>query len=258
MNNHFKASRFARLFKKHTVEHYRWYLMALIVLIGALSLATGYILYLTNRPLNPEDQSIFFLFFMLAAGTMFTSTVFAQLGDKRKAIAMLTLPASHFEKFLVAWIYSFVIFQVLFVASFYLVMPLMQGIFAQDGQTVELVNVFDPAARVYLVFILYTFLHAVALAGSVYFEKLQFIKSAFALWLTYLALVLINKLALQAMFGQELRFMLPFGNVTFEEDNSWFWISIPHEQKYLLALIPLVLAVIFWLTAYVRLKEKQI
>jgi hypothetical protein len=258
MSDHFKASRFARLFKKHTVEHYRSYLMSLVVLIGALSLTTGYILYLTNRPLNPEDQSIFFLFFMLAAGTMFTSTVFAQLGDKRKAIALLTLPASHFEKFLVAWIYSFIIFQVLFVATFYLVMPLMQGIFERAGQTVEIVNVFDPATKVYLVFVLYTFLHGVALAGSVYFEKLQFIKSAFALWLTYLALVLLNKLGLQAMFGKELRFMLPFGNVTFEENSNFFWIALPREQQFLLALIPPVLAIIFWLTAYSRLKEKQI
>jgi hypothetical protein len=232
--------------------------MSLVVLLGALSLATGYFVYMASRPMSQEEQSMFFMFFLLAAGTMYTSTVFAHLGDKRKAIAALTLPASHFEKYLVGWLYSFVYFQVLFVASFFLVVPVIMGLFAREGQTVTMINIFSLESRLYLVFVMYTFLHAFAFTGSIYFEKLQFIKSAFALCLAYVGLLLVNKQVLKAMFSPELNFMLPFGNLTFKENNEYFWISLPQHQQSLLLLIPLILAVLFWLTAYVRLKEKQI
>lgn len=258
MSDQFNLRRFGRLFKKHTTEQYKSYLMSLVVLISGLSLMIGYIVYMANPPLRREEQSILFMFFMLGSGAVFTSTVFAPLGDKRKAIAALTLPASHFEKFLVGWVYSFVIFQLLFVASFHVVMPAIQNLFARAGQPVEVVNIFAAESRGYLIFVLYAFLHAFALTGSIYFEKLQFIKSGFALGIAYLILVLVNKQVLKALFNQDLNFMLPFGNIFFKENNGSYGLALPPNQQNLLAFVPLVLAVVFWLTAYVRLKEKQV
>ncbi|MGZ3778849.1 MAG: hypothetical protein ACXVAZ_14400, partial [Mucilaginibacter sp.] len=119
MNDIFDPTRFSRLFIKHTVEHYKNYLMSLGVLIGVLSLGIGFFTYINNdEPMSMPIQTGAFAIVLLLAGTMFTSTIFADMGDKKKSISALSLPASHFEKYLVAWIYSFVLFQVVFLAVY--------------------------------------------------------------------------------------------------------------------------------------------
>src|SRR5665213_2760957 len=110
MNNTFNLTRFGRLFVKHTVEHYKSYLMSLAVLMGVMLLGDGFITYLIPGDfMDAGMQSALFMSVLLLAGTIFASTIFADLGDNKKAMASLTLPASHFEKYLVAWLYSVII-----------------------------------------------------------------------------------------------------------------------------------------------------
>src|ERR1700735_3627414 len=107
MNNIFNVNRFCRVFIKHTVEHFKSYLMSLTVLIGVMLLGGSFITYMIFDSFMPiAMQSVLFVSILLLAGTIFTSTIFADMGDNKKAIASLTLPASHFEKYLVAWLYS--------------------------------------------------------------------------------------------------------------------------------------------------------
>src|ERR1700748_3583700 len=98
MNNIFNLNRFGRLFIKHTAEHYKNYLMSLIVLIGILVLSGSFLVYMIKIPIDKGFQTAMFMATLVLAGSFFTSTVFADLGDKKKAIGVLTLPASHFEK----------------------------------------------------------------------------------------------------------------------------------------------------------------
>src|ERR1022692_150129 len=104
MNNTFNIRRFRRLFVKHTVEHYKSYLMSLTVLMGVMILGGSFLIYMIEAPIDKGFQSAIFAMILLLAGTIFTSTIFADLGDTKKAVASLTLPASHFEKYLVAWL----------------------------------------------------------------------------------------------------------------------------------------------------------
>src|ERR1700753_3363335 len=100
MNNIFSISRFWRLFIKHSAEHYRTYLMSISVLGGVMLLGGAFIIYMIPGPLDAGFQSVLFVSLMLISGTIFTSTIFSDAGDKRKAIPILTLPASQFEKVL--------------------------------------------------------------------------------------------------------------------------------------------------------------
>jgi hypothetical protein len=104
MINTFNFGRFFRLFNKHTREQYKAYLMSTAVLAGILIIMLGTLAYSNNGYLNLKAQAVYFDFFLLAAGTIFTSTVFAELGDEKKTIPALTLPVSHFERFLVGYI----------------------------------------------------------------------------------------------------------------------------------------------------------
>src|SRR6185437_9488020 len=120
MNYNFNMNRFGRLFVKHTAEHYKGYLMSLAVLIGVLVLGGCFLVYMVEARLDKGLQSAFYMMMLFLAGTIFTSTVLNDLGDRKKATAWLTLPASHFEKYLVAWVYSLLILLVIYTAAFYL------------------------------------------------------------------------------------------------------------------------------------------
>src|SRR6202008_1344495 len=111
------------------------------------------------------------------AGCVFTSTIFADLGNTKGAIAALTLPASQPEKFLLRWLYSYVIYQVAYIAVFYTLLIPVQNMIHYPGQATYVLNIFcEPRTLWYL--LVYTLLHATTLFGAIFFRKLHFVKSA--------------------------------------------------------------------------------
>ncbi|MBX0333407.1 hypothetical protein K3G39_09160 [Pontibacter sp. HSC-14F20] len=258
MNNHFNPSRFALLFRKHTVEHYKTYLMSLGVLLGAMFLIIGAASYMASRPMSATEQSVFFMFFMIGAGMVFSSTVFAQLGDKKKAIAFLTLPASQFEKYLVGWLYSFPIYLLLFIPSFYLIVYLLLSIDPRVGPEPDMINILtsEPALHILLTF--YALFNALMLVGSAYFNKNHFIKTTFAGFLGILLLYNLNKQAVQAMLGRDFTAVNPFSAAFFMEDDKRFEVGVYEGNEMLMVTLLVVLALVSWVVAYFKIKEKQV
>ena len=113
--------RFSQLFVNYTIANYRTYLMSFGVLLGILFLVMIYASAENKFILTEEARQMFFTIFIFLGGAIFTTSIFSNLSDKRKSIAFLMLPASNFEKFLVAWLYSFVVFQLVYIVGFYLV-----------------------------------------------------------------------------------------------------------------------------------------
>src|ERR1700728_3681303 len=85
MRESFSFARFARLFIKHTAEHYRTYLMAMSVLVGFLVLCGVFLFFVIPFAPDPGFQTASYAIVMLVAGGLFTSTVFADYGDNRTA-----------------------------------------------------------------------------------------------------------------------------------------------------------------------------
>jgi len=259
MKNQFSLKRFGMLFQKHTSENYKSYLLSAGVLTGIMFLIMSFATYtVLGRPMNPDQQMLMFVLFLFAAGTIFTSTIFASLGDKRKAIALLTLPATHLEKYLVSWFYSFVVFLIVYTGIFYLVNTSVLHLFKQAEEEIRLYNIFADQERFFEFFFAITFLHSLAFLGSVWFEKVQFIKTAFSFLLFILILQLLNYQILEWLLGQDLEFATLFGNVAFRQNNEMTFIKISEKQEYLRDLMLLVLGFILWASTYFRLKEKQV
>ncbi len=70
MSQYFNLTRFGRLLRKHTAEHWKTYLMSAAVLLGGMVLVLGFITYLNSGRLNQQMQGIFFTMFVLAAGRL--------------------------------------------------------------------------------------------------------------------------------------------------------------------------------------------
>lgn len=261
MNNTFTFNRFSLLFKKHFIEQIRTYLMSVAVLIGFLAITLGFAAYASDGELylGVKTQLMFFITFLLGAGIIFTSIIFNELGDKKKAIPILTLPVSHLEKYLVAWIYSFPIFLLVFLGCFY----------AVDGLTVyfcnlnvihknEVLSLFNEEYKPYRILPVFTVLHAIAFAGAIFFEKLHLIKTAFLTMIFVFAVFLINQPLMKMLFKPEVRNAVPFDTVgVIDGDNVWY-IAATKDSHLIITTLLVILMITFWTSAYFKLKEKQV
>ena len=129
---------------------------------------------------------------------------------------------------------------------------------ASQGQPYEVYD-FSRGTREWLQPLLsYALLHSVALWGAIYFQRLHIIKTAFLLFGTLAALLIINRQFLKIIMPGSSP-MAPFGDVWIGEGRQHALLALPDSQWQLtLVLLPLVLAALLWLATYARLTEKQI
>jgi hypothetical protein len=263
MSQIFSFKRFGMLFKKHTIENYKSYAMMLFVLVGIMTIVIGLTNYKAFRPMDMKLQISFFIGFFIAAGTIFTSNIFNNLGDKRKTIASLTLPASSFEKFLVGWVYSFVFFQIVFIGIYYAIVCTVIRLGHWPAGTAPILDVFSTEYKFYTVFVAYAFLHGIVIYGAIFFKKMHFIKTAFSLFIILMAIWFANNWILQLMTGQPISHNPPFTGMSFTynvtaKSSEYANIDVaPYPFNWVLALFT-VLGVLFWVAAYYRLKEKKV
>jgi len=258
MHNLFSFQRFGRLFRKHTAEHLREYLMGVAVLFGIMLVVMGMMSYLQNGSMNASMQTMAFTFFLLGAGAYFTGTIFQQFGPKNQAIAALCLPASSFEKYLVGWLYSFVLFLLVYVPMFYLADEILLLLFNTPENYHEAVGLFAPEQKTYAGIFFYAMLHAVTLVGAISFEKEQLRNTGFVT-LAFLGIAsLLNFRVLKALFGQELIMSFPFSDLRFSTTHSFYTVGLPEAQSQWVGLVFALLTVLFWTAAYARLREKQV
>lgn len=258
MNNIFDFRRFGMLFRKHTVDNFRYYLMSLVVLSGILVLVFSFVFFTGggHQRIIPESiQFGIFSTFLLLGGTIYTSTIFAELAEKRRAIASLTLPASYNEKFLTAWIYTVLIFPLLYTICFYCIdWVFLSGISRNSSQ--ELFNVFSKPF--FMIFFFYILLNSIALWGAVFFEKLHFIKTAFILFIVVLVLTAFNSVFIKAIMPVDVYSSLPFTGFSILKDR-YLYIQLQEEQQQLFfGLAISAMTMLFWLAAWFRVKEKEV
>jgi hypothetical protein len=255
MNTSFSINRFRNLFKKFTVEHLKTYLLSIAVMTGVLVFFTGYLTFI--HPLQVQDQRDIFLFPFVGFGFIFSSSMFADAGDKKKAMSMLSLPATHFEKFAVKWVYSYLVFQVLYIALFYGVVALLLNIGPHEAKETRLINIFkEPDAGE--IFLGYAVIHAFSLWGSIFFTKLQFVKTGVVVFVCFLGSSMLNSSFMGSILGIKHANALPFPYLGFVEDNEYYSVEAGRNSHIQYIILMYMITFIFWAAAYYRLKEKQV
>lgn len=258
MNNYFDLKRFSLLLNKHTSEHLGSYSMAVLALFGLMLSCVLFFSLTQNAMVVVSFQQDTFFFFLWVAGSIFTSNIFSDLGNKRKASAALMLPTSHFEKFLVSWIYSYLVFQIVYIGVFYLVMFIASSLLHFQGKVFQIYNLSSDLKATSWVFLFYMAFHAVSFAGSVYFEKFHFVKTTLVFFGVFMLIILFNEPVLELVLNQDVAAPMPFFRAWVTENNDMFRLDIRKTQKLFLMAIPIAMASILWTAAYFRLKEKEI
>ena len=263
MNNTFSIKRFGLILRKTFLEKP-------MQMIGfpLLTLTVVLILYVIIKALSGIDMAQRISFFVgLVGGSFFLgSFVFGYFSNNASGSSFLSLPASHFEKWLCGVLIAGVFYPIAFLIFYYGIDTLFVALYHNSldpaspfyKQQYEAVYRFDLggviAGNVYILFFIYT---GAMLVGSLYFNKVSVIKTAIALCIICLVIFGANWLFATLLFGN-IDDASPFHGVALRVGNDVGSIELPagiaNISKYAFFY---VMPATFWILSYTRLREKE-
>ncbi|HVS98772.1 MAG TPA: hypothetical protein VHE54_19915 [Puia sp.] len=276
----FHWSRFCLLVSKHWIENRKRYLLSLLGFAGLLMVWFSFVLLMDKlNPMNIIYQYVTYFLGLYITGSLYASTVFAELGSKSDGTGFLALPASQLEKLLCALLFGILLFFIVYTLVFYAVnipmVRLSNRLIERMPRNWPNTTIRVPANHVYNVFVgdfgppvekqmhlfllLFFSVQSAFLLGSVYFPRHSFIKVV-----VVLAIVFLTIMAVQS---DVVRLLLPSG-----WENGWTgWftkegngdlekvVELPGSgEKVVIFLVQYVPPVLLWIVTWFRLKEKQV
>lgn len=276
----FSWSRWCLLVGKHWAENRKRYLLSLLGFAGILLVWFSFILTMDKMsPLNVIYQYMTYFVGLYITGTLYASTLFAELGSKRDGIGFLALPASQLEKLLCVLLFGIVLFFVAYTLIFYAVdIPLVKlsnRIIVSMPRNWPNTTMRVPPNQVYNIFVgdfgpavekeIHLFLfgffsvQSAFLLGSVYFSRYSFMK--------VLVVLAMGFLVIMAVQANLIHLLLPPG-----WHNGWTgWHTEDSDkdfQKFVelpgaieIAVISIVQwapPILLWIVTWFRIKEKQV
>jgi len=263
MNNTFNLQRFGLLFKKSLLERP----VQMFGFTGML-LALVLILYVVAKSLMGYNaaQNLSFIWGLAGGGCFLASFVFSYFSSNATGSSYLTLPASHFEK----WLCGILIVGVLYPATFMIFFRIMDASFVAlfhksldpagpfYKQQYESVYLFSfngiVAGKVYPMFL---FLAGAMLIGSLYFNKVSFIKVSIVICVICIGSFGLNWLFAKLIFGTISDAAL-FNHVSIPVGKEEGSIELPERVGRIFDFsLKYIFTLLLWIFAFIRLREKE-
>jgi hypothetical protein len=233
-----------------------------------LLLAVVFIIYLVAKALAGigSAQNLTFIWGLPLGSCFFTTLVFGYFSTNASGSSYLTLPASHFEKWLCGVLIAGILYPIIFLLFFRIIDSTFVTLFHNSLDTAspfykyqyDSAYIFDfngvIAWRVYPVFFLAT---GITLVGSFYFNKIAFIKVAITLCILWLGILGINYIIAKVLFDN-MTDAAPFNHVAIAVGKEEASIELPKTAGKIFAYgFAFVLPAILWLLSFTRLREKE-
>ncbi|MEH6307250.1 hypothetical protein RYH73_16500 [Olivibacter sp. CPCC 100613] len=264
MNDTFNLKRFAWLLKKSILERPAL-MLGLLAVTLAITLLT-YSIVQSIAGINRAQISAFVLGFV-TGGSFMASSVFGYFSSTASGSSFLLIPASHFEK----WLCGILITGVLFILIYLGFYRLIDIFFVNSYR-----NGLDPARADYqllysgielfsfdneiakIVYTVFFNLAGAMLVGSLYFNKVSYIKVALVICTLTIVTYFLN-LSIAMAFFDHIDVAIPFKVIFLKVGKGVGIINQPDLMARAINItISYVIPAILWLTAYIRLKEKEI
>lgn len=276
MNQTFDVSRWWKLVTKHWAENAKKYLLGSLAVAGILAAWYTVAIFTDNaRPIYPEIQVATYFTGLFLAGCLYASMIFSEINTRPKGIDYLTLPASHFEKLLVALFNAVVAFFVVYTIVFYIVdfamVEISRSMFRSKypgvvDQSKGVVNVFtifsDPLSSINpskIILLIFFAVQSAFILGSVYFGTYSFIKTTVTLFIVSLAVVLFVAKVLVPTLPERTMYWSITSLRIVEMQGPGRIVSLPSWiGEVLQYLVMYAFAPLFYIVTYFRLKEKEI
>ena len=265
----------------HWVENRKRYGLGLLAIAGLLIAWFGFLLTVDKfSALDLGYQFATYFVGLYFIGCLLAGTIFSELGDKRQGIGYLSIPASHLEKLLCAFLFSIVLFFIAFTLVFYIVdIPFVHAANNLRGERnrisadlssvpylTPVYNIFNatgapmPEQEDHLFLTSFFAFQSVYMLGSVYFTRSAFIKTTVAVllfMLVYVAFVSegVGRHLPPGWFIKDL-FQWQRGNSLVGQGQ---WVKLPFAIECALNIL-LVYGIpsLFWVITFFRLREKEV
>ena len=274
MNDIFSISRFGLLTKKFTKEHITTYVLYLAALAGILTIIYGLVVLASLSGRFPQDvPEIFYTLGMLFGGSMFAGSFFSFFQNKARGIQYLNLPASHSEKLFLSFLFTQLVFFISFTVIFFLIDRMMIGIFNHFHKIPPYVSPDRYAQYTALPMeflgretsvglVISIVASAIALFGSLCFEKNAFVKTALIVMSIFTLVLYCNFQFASTMLPEQT---MPGGmfftrNLRIGTDEAVKGIVLLPDSWYnfIRVFLPGMVYTLFWTASYFKLREKQV
>ena len=278
MNNTFNLLRFYHFFRKTVLER-PWQIIGIVLLNFIVIL----ILYAFLRDIigwNPTQNLTFNAGFVFG-GCYLSATLFNYFSSNANGFSFLTLPVSLLEKWLCAMLITWVLYVIAFFVFYVSIDHLFVSYYhhhlnVQDphyAKLQEAVQPFDLRGHVATsTYIMFGILTAAMFVGSMYFNKMGFIKTGLFICALLILVFALNMMVAHAFFPN-VRDAFPFshvsvnlpGNTSAEEsalairmkdEGASIELPAPYSAMYRVFLRYILVAVLM-VAAFFRLKEKE-
>ncbi len=252
-SNIFNINRLSLLTRRHLLSNLTGWAIAFGALSGVLLIISLLVAYF--QPSNLPALTPTYLTIMFIGGYIFTSSIFSDLNEPRKASHYLTLPVSVTERLLSAWLLTGILFTVFALLTIFLVIFVANLIINQSLDFSLFANMFSD--NYMLAFKTYMITQTVFLLGAAYFRKYNFLKTLLALFLLFVAFMIITGLLgwiFLAPAAENTITSMESGEATFNFDPfSMRWVSTSAKVFYNYLMLPF-----FLVTSWFTIKERQV
>ncbi len=248
MNNTktFSFKRIALLMKKSLYERKSNLIRGFAVLFGLFAII--YIISQRAHAFPTLVLKVLFFSGLYIMGILVAGLAFPNLRTKEKTISYLSLPASHFEKFLAEFLLTTICFVVAYVALFYLFNILVvwgSQLYDINAELLNIDNLLKNSDKKIseIIFTFFIF-QIIFFIGAITFKKAPPMKTAFFLFIAGAALSVYLGVLAKILIGSNV-----IGPNNFFEDYTWAKIG---KYGFYYALTP-----ILWIVAFLKIKEKE-
>ncbi|WP_299502580.1 hypothetical protein [Mucilaginibacter sp.] len=105
---------------------------------------------------------------------------------------------------------------------------------------------------------IFAIFHAFAIWGAIFFEKLHFIKTAFVFFIYLIFSIIINDPLLHLVTDVKDLHGKAYGSAFYIEGKNYFYINPTDSMMNTNLVMLAIVVVLFWASAFFRLKEKEI
>jgi hypothetical protein len=278
MNNTFHPMRFFYFFRKTILER-----PVQIFGIVLLNLVVVLLMYAFLRDIIGwhSTQNLTFLWGFVFGGCYLSAAVFSYFSSNASGSSFLTLPASHFEKWLcgilITWVFYVAVFLLYYKAvdstfvSYYHrhLNPLEVG-YQNKAEAVQLFDYGGHVAR--MAYLVFGNLTAAMFVGSLYFNKISFVKTGLVICAAFVFFYGLN-LGIAHLMFPNVNDAYPFSHVaiafpSLAPINEFAPVVRPVNEEGSVALpspyvdiyritIRYILTFTLCIAAFIRLKEKE-
>jgi hypothetical protein len=263
MNDLFSAKRFVWFFKKTIAERP----LQTAGAVGVL-LVLSFITYVVAKKFMDfaPAQNLTFMWGLTGGGFFLSSFVFGYFGSNASGSSYLTLPVSFFEKWLCAILIAGILYPFIFLLFYHLmdaafVAAFHRGLdpnsifYKREYESVYTFNLTGLLARkVYSLFLL---LAGCMLTGSLYFNKIPFIKTGIAICAAIFIIFGTNWLLAIALFNN-VAGVGPYDHVEIFVGKDTAALILPARvERFFYIGVEYAMPGVLWFLPLLRLREKE-